>query len=119
MIKRLAIAACAVLVAAAAAAQTFNQRAVVSTSGSGDRTVITGLAGKSIMVYGFDLFLSGSSTLKLKCGSTDLTGAMTMTAWSKPIVQAPAYFVCAGGSNLIINLGNAVSTGGILWYAQQ
>lgn len=118
--KLLGLALLALAIAAPAHAQTFNQRAVVSiSSASGDRTVITGLSGKTISVYGFDLSLSATTSVTLKCGSTALTGAMPMNAWSKPVTQAPAYFVCAGGSNLVINLGTSASMGGVIFYRQE
>ncbi len=54
------IAAVLALAALPAMAQTFNQRAVVSATGSGDHTIVTGVAGKITLVYGFDISLTGA-----------------------------------------------------------
>ena len=105
---------------APASAQTFNQRAVVSFTGTGDQIVVAGVAGKRISVFGLDLSLSTPQTLQLKSGSNALTGAMTMNAWSKPILlTAPAYFVTNAGENLVITMGGSATVGGIIWYTQQ
>lgn len=106
--------------AAHSQSQTFNARAVVNASASGDNTVIAGVAGKSIYVYGFDLSLAQSTTFTLKSGaSTSLTGPMTLNAYSKSATYAPAYWVTNPGDNLVINLGSAIQCSGTIWYRQE
>lgn len=99
--------------------QTFNQRAIVNATGSGDQTAIAAVVGKQIWVYGFDISLAASTTVTLKCGSTAQTGPMTMNAWSKGVSGGPAYFVCASNTAFIINLGTSTTVAGIVWYNQQ
>ena len=105
--------------ASAQQAQTFNQRAVVNFTGSGDNTVITGVAGQRIYVFGFDISLSASTTFTIKSGSTALTEPMTLNAYSHGVGSAPAFFVTNAGDNLVINLGTSATAAGIIWYAQQ
>jgi len=97
----------------------FNQRAAVSVAASGDNTVVAAQAGKRISVWGIDLALASSGALKLKCGSTDLTGAMTLTYYSKQLTANAAYWVCNPGDAFIVNLGGAIQTSGAIWYSVQ
>ena len=102
-----------------AKAQSYNQRAAISFTGTGDQTIIAGIASKSIAVYGIDFVLLAAQAVTVKCGSTAVTGAMTLVAWSKPLVQAPAYFTCGAGEALILGMGGSTTVGGIVWYRQQ
>jgi hypothetical protein len=102
-----------------AAAQSFNQRAVVNFTASGDTSVITGVAGKVIYIYGFDLALSTSTTLTFKSGSTALTGPMTLNAYSKQITDTSPYFVTNPGDNFVLSPGASATVAGVIWYRQQ
>lgn len=105
------------LVAATANAQSFNQRAVVSISSSGD--LIGAVSGQQIYIYGLDLVLASSTTLTLKCGSTALTGAMTLISYSKQVIADTPYWVCPAGTAFVGTLGSGVQTSGVIWYRQQ
>lgn len=103
-----------------AAAQTFNLRSSISASSSGDNTVIAAVSGKQIAIYALDLSLASGTTVTLKCGSTSLTGAMTLRAYSKSLLlPAPPYWVCAANTAFVINLGSGVQASGAVWYTQQ
>lgn len=120
MFKRLLLGAL-LLLATPALAQvvTFNARAVVSAASSGDNTLIAGVSGKQVYVYGFDLFLASSTTLTLKCGTVALTGAMTLTSYSKGIASGSPYWVCPAGAAFVGNLGSGIQMSGSIWYVQQ
>lgn len=112
----------ALLFAAPASAQqvTFGQRAVVSASSSGDNIVIAGVTGKRISVWALDLVLASSTTVTLKDASTALTGAMTLTQYTKPLVAGvPAYWTLGVGDNFVVNLGTGVQVSGVVWYSVQ
>lgn len=97
----------------------FNARAVVSASSSGDNTLIAAVSGKQIYVYGLDVYLASSATLTLKCGSTALTGAMTISSYSKTITSGSPYWVCPANTALVGSLGTGVQASGVIWYTQQ
>lgn len=95
----------------------FNATAVVQTTGT-TATLVTGVAGKTITVFGIDVALLAAQTLQLKCGATNLTGAPTRTTWFLPLVQAPAYFACVS-SDLTVTIGASTTIAGSIWYRQQ
>lgn len=107
------------LVTATANAQSFNQRAVVSGSSSGDNTLIAAVSTQQIYIYGLDLVLASSGALILKCGSTALTGAMTLTSYSKQVIADTPYWVCPLNTAFVGNLGSGIQMSGAIWYRQQ
>ncbi len=120
MLLRFLLTAVLFACAAMAQAQQFNLRAVVSAASSGDNTLIAAVSGKQIAVYGLDVSMASVTTFQLKCGSTAVTGAMTMNAYSKGILlTAPAYWVCPVNTALVATLGGAVQMSGTVWYTQQ
>lgn len=97
-------------------------------AGAGDNTVVAGVAGKFIEVFG--LFLASSAavnvTLKNGTGGTALTGAI-------PVAVAPAnylsfltslnsdvapLFTATGGNNFVVNVSGAATVTGTIWYTQ-
>lgn len=120
MITLLGLLAGLLAAPAAPQAQTsFNQRAVVSTATSGDQTLVAAVTGKQILVYGLDLYAASSLVVTLKCGSTAVTGAMTMTVYQKPISPGAPYWVCPASTALVATLGTSVQLSGAVWYTQQ
>lgn len=118
--KKLLSALLLVLFASVANAQSFNQRATVSATGTGNQTLIAATTGQRISVYGWNLSLAAVVNFKFVCGSTDATGAMQLNAYAMPVTMGgPAYIVCAAGEALIGNLGSSTTIGGIIWYSKQ
>lgn len=102
-----------------AAQQTdYNQHAAISIASSGDNTVIVAVSGKRISIYGLDLYCGTATAVTLKDGSTALTGAMTVSAYSLPLKSAPAYWILTSGNAFVINLGAANQCSGAVWYSQ-
>ncbi len=100
------------------AQQSFNARAVVSTTGAANHTIVGAVTGKQVSLFGVDVSATASTTLTIKCGSTAVTGAMTLTAYSKPITT-PAYFVCPVGTALVFTTTGSADMGGVIWYRQE
>ncbi len=99
---------------------TFNQRAVINATGTGDQTIVAGVANKRIYVYGFALSTSTVVNWTWKSGATSLSGPVQANAWSQsPVLGSPAFFVTAAGDNLVLNLSASATLGGVVWYAQQ
>lgn len=112
------LALCAPLSLRHAWGQQFNQRAAVSLGATG--VVVTGVAGKQTYVYGLDLVTASSVTVQLSCGSTNVTGAMTVNGtYSKQVIVGPPYWVCPAGVDFKLTLGSSVQTSGAVWYSQQ
>lgn len=101
-----------------AAAQTWATQGAVSISASGDNTVIAGVAGQAIQIYGLDLACASPVTLQLKNGATALTGVMTVNGYAKPLSPARPWWTVAPGAALVITLGAAVQCSGSIWYQQ-
>jgi len=97
----------------------FNKRASVSFNTSGSNTVIAGVAGKQICIYGLDLYLASSTTIQLFDNTTALTGAMTTTSYTKQVKSTPCYWTLPAGDSFNITLGSGVQTSGAVWYSQQ
>ena len=95
----------------------YSLKTPIDVTGAGAHVLVAGVAGKTTRVQGFDFSLSASSTVQWKCGSTNLTGVMTLDAWTKAPSE-DAYFACAAGEDLSLVLGGAVQAGGILVYRQ-
>jgi len=108
------------LVTSKVEAHGFNQRAVLSFSASGDNTVVAGQTGKRIFVWGWDISCATPTNLTFKSGaSTSLTGAILLSAYSKPLTATAAYLITNAGDALVINDISATACAGILWYSVQ
>jgi hypothetical protein len=98
--------------------------AKISTTASGDTTVVTGISGKRIVVLGYTVLVSADTTLKWKSGSTDLTGPMPVVASGgiSPVMSSGTYMdefgvlKCADGENLVLNSSATANCGGHLTY---
>lgn len=92
----------------------------ISNSSSGDTTVVTGVASKSVRVYRLVLVFGGTTTITLKDGTTALTGAMTFNAGgslSLDVGSVP-WWVTTAGNGFVINSSAAVSVAGFIQYVQ-
>lgn len=92
---------------------------------NGAKAIIAGKAGYTIRVHGFGLVAAGAVTAKWQSGTTDLTGAMTMTtassivAPSAPMLPATraAHFETADGDDLNLTTGAGIQVSGWIEYS--
>ncbi len=98
-----------------------NNESIISSTTTGDHIVIAKQAGKTIQV--FSLFLTVGSTVSLTFinGTTNLTGAMAMTAYSQLFLndRKSPWFTCSPNSDFIINTSAAVTVAGRCYYLQE
>lgn len=97
----------------------------ISTSTSGDNTLVAARPGQKIRVINYAATAAGDVAIKFKSGaSTDLTGAMGLSA-TKALFPSgsglsPAGFVglfeTAVGEALVLNLSDAVAVAGHLTF---
>ena len=96
------------------------QFAKIDTASSGDTSLVAATTGKKVKVVGFFLIASGAVSVKLRSGTTDLTGAMAVGANGGLVVQGgPAgehVIETAAGSALNINLSAATQVSGAVRY---
>ena len=96
--------------------------AVVNFNGTGDQTIVAGVAAKSVYILSFYLQFAGASTLTVKDGvaGTAVTGAMSFVAnqsFSKAASQYP-HFVTSAANAFVLNCGSAVQVSGWVRYVQ-
>lgn len=89
----------------------------VDVSASGDNTLVAAVAGKRIRVLSMAVVAAGSVSVTFKSGSTDLTGAMSLSQ-GVPLESVSGWgaFQTAAGEALVLNLSGAVQTSGWLTY---
>lgn len=95
--------------------------APISVSGSGDKIVITGIDGYSIQVIGLYFQCGVATTLIIKTGSTNQTGAMPFSGSGGLIlpIAGQTYFYCNSGDNFIFHFnGITGSAAGQIFYYQ-
>ncbi len=97
----------------------FTTRAALSFSASGDNTIVAAQTGKRIFAWGWDISCASPTNLTFKSGSNALTGAILLSAYSKPLTNVAAYLVTNAGEALVINDISATACAGILWYSVQ
>lgn len=96
---------------------------LISTNASGNTTLVTGISGRAIRVYGYKLVAAGAVTTQFKSATTNLSGAMSQITGVPndadnsgnrldpiPVLQ------CGYGESLILALGSAVQVSGHLVY---
>jgi len=96
------------------------QYAVISTSASGDTTIVAAQTGKRFRVLSWDLTVNGAVNVKWKSGaSTDKTGLYYFSAAGSGISAPEAengLFETVAGDALVINLSGLVAVGGRVTY---
>lgn len=98
-----------------------NNETIISSTTSGDHIIIAKQGGKSISVFSLFLTVGSTASLTFINGTTNLTGALSMTAYSQlylPDRKLP-WFTCSPNSDFIINTSAAVTLGGRCYYAQE
>jgi|ERR1700747_1513470 len=94
--------------------------AAISFSASGDNTVVTGVSGQVVKVFGLFFTVAGATNITFKDGaSNSLSGAVVLTgngsAMTLQIGPEP-YFVTASGNNFVMNSSSAVQVSGTVYY---
>jgi hypothetical protein len=95
----------------------------INFSTSGNNTVIAGIAGQSICVFGIQYVASNATNLTFQdTGSGIFSGPESMLANGsntlalRELSQIP-YYVTGLGNGFVINSSIAVQVGGSVWYA--
>lgn len=99
----------------------FTTTAPITFSGSGDNSLVAGVAGQIVRLYRIFFVVSGATNLTIKDGaSTSLSGAMAFGANGSLILdfQAEPWYMTASGNALVLNSSNAVQVSGTIWYIQ-
>lgn len=99
--------------------------AKIDTAAATDLTLVTGVAGKKIVVCGYAFVVAGTTNITWKSGTTALSGAMPFVAnggLSSPTCTPSAIepdagvLQCAAGESLIITNSAAVQLSGHIAY---
>lgn len=93
-------------------------QAPVGFTGSGDNTIVFGVAGKLIKVVGLFFIVSDSVNLKFKSGATPLTGLLSMFpggSFYRDLQHLPLNCISQGDS-FVINADASITLGGTIWY---
>jgi len=91
----------------------------VSVAGSGNNTLVTGVAGHLYKVTSYALVANGTVGVKFISGSTDISGVMPLivnSGVSATGSREDPLLETLPGDNLIINLSAAVAVTGHLSY---
>lgn len=91
--------------------------AAISTSASGDTTVVAAVTGKRIKVVDYVLTRASAVNMKWRSGMTDITGLLYNGA--APGFNPVGHFRTAVGELLAINLSAAVGVGGHITYVEE
>lgn len=91
--------------------------ASISTSASGDTTVVAAVTGKRIKVIDYVLTRASAVNMKWRSGTTDITGLLYNGA--APGFNPVGHFRTAVGELLAINLSAAVGVGGHITYVEE
>lgn len=90
----------------------------INFSGSGNNTIVTGVAGQRIKVVRIFFVIAAASNLQFYSGTTAITGLMEFAANGAFVLdfdKVPLSCINALDS-FIINSSVAVQIGGTLWY---
>jgi hypothetical protein len=94
--------------------------APIAAAGTGDNTIVAGVAGKKIRVHRYELSASAAVNAKWRSATTDITGLLYLAAAgatvdsSKSGEQNDFLFETATGAALVLNLSGAVPVGGFI-----
>lgn len=95
------------------------RRAVINFAGSGDNTVVAGIAGSPVRVYAFVFTVNGATNIIFKDGANVISGAFILTgngsSMELPLSDEPVYETTLGNA-FVMNSSNAVQVSGSLWY---
>lgn len=94
------------------------QQVSVNFTGSGNQTIVTGVANQKIKVLGLFLVLGGATNLQFFSGVTALTGLMDFASNGAFVFDfSQLQLTCINTfDSFIINSSSAVQVGGTIWY---
>jgi hypothetical protein len=97
--------------------------AAISTTTSGQTAVVAAVTGRKIKVLGYVLMAAGTVNVKWQDGTTDLTGALPLTAQVGAVVPQcggegyhPEWFKTTAGNALNLNCDSTVGVYGQVVY---
>lgn len=95
---------------------------IINISSSGDNTVIAGVAGEIITVYGMFFQCGAATTITFKNGTSALSGPMSFVSGGGLNVffgDSTPIFTLSSGSSFIVNAsGLFPQVGGFIYYTQ-
>lgn len=97
------------------------KRATISSSTSGDNTVVAAVTGKKIRVTALHLVTEGAVVLTWKSGATSISGALPYVGNSGLAMgngASPIGLDTTSGEALVLNLSQAVGVRGWLAYIE-
>lgn len=97
-------------------------RQPINASTTGNNTLVTGVSGQTIRIWGMLIVFSAATTITIKDGtSTAITGAMPLLADGDIYLQKQCedpYFVTSASNAFVISQSGSASMTGVLWYTQ-
>lgn len=97
-------------------------RATVSTTGSGDKTIVAAVAGKIIRVHRLVVTVASATDLTAKSGSTALSGVLQLGDKGNIVFSQEdglPWFETALGEAFVINTSAASAMGGFIDYTTE
>lgn len=93
----------------------------IAPASSGNNTVIAGVAGQVIRVYGIDIAGATATAVTLSDGTTTFLGSQsTVNVLTRdPLAIGRPRWVCGSGNGFIVNLGAANAMTGMIYYDQR
>lgn len=94
--------------------------ASIDFSNTGDNTVISAVAGKTIRIFRIFFVCSAATEITIKNGTTALTGAMSMgqNGGFTLDYQAEAWFTATAGNAFVISQSGTAQISGRIYYQQ-
>lgn len=92
----------------------------IDFAGTGDNTVVPGVAGASVRVYHLFLVVAAATSLTFKRGTTALTGPMAMTANGSVVLDfvTQPWMATEDGEAFVIHQTGTAQVSGQLGYTQ-
>jgi len=96
--------------------------AVIDASSTGNNTIVAAASGKNVLVYKIFFVVSAATTVTFKDGaSTNLTGAITMTAGGAFVldIDSEPWFTTTGGNAFVISQSGTAQISGRAYYIRR
>jgi hypothetical protein len=94
----------------------------LTASSNGDNTIVSGVTGAVIGVYGITFTVTAATNITFKDSSTGaFSGAIVLTGNGSSItlpLQEEPWFQTQSGSGFVINQSGSATLGGVMWYTQ-
>lgn len=98
----------------------FLASSVINTNSTGDVTLISGVASKTIRVHKLFFVVDGTTNITFKNGSTAVTGAMSLTANGSFVLDfdGEPWFLTSPGNAFALNQSGTAQISGRIYYTQ-